>query len=70
MNTIYEIELFNEKFYMNREENNSIGIIWKTLKKAKTNKGKSYAIAVNNEILQDGKSIGWIKEQKEIKVNK
>ena len=67
MKRIYEIELFNEKFYMNREDNNSIGTIWKTLNKAKTNKGKSYAIAVNNKILQDEKSIGWIKSQKEIK---
>ena len=67
MKRIYEIELFNEKFYMNREDNNTIGLIWKTLNKAKKNKGKSYAIAVNNEILQNGKSIGWIKSQKEIK---
>lgn len=67
MNKIYEIELFNKKFYMNRGENNSIGTIWETLKKAKKNKGRSYAITVNNEILQDGKAIGWIKSQKEIK---
>lgn len=67
MKRIYEIELFDEKFFMSRKDNNSIGTIWKTLKKAKTNKGRSYAIAVNNEILQDGKSIGWIKEQKEVK---
>ena len=66
MTKTYEIELFNKKFFMLREENNSIGIIWKTLRETITNKRKSYAIAVNNEVLQDGKSIGWIKSQKEI----
>ena len=67
MKKIYEIELFDRKFYMRREDNNSIGTIWKTLEKAKKEKkGESYAIAINSEVLQNGKSIGWIKSQKEI----
>ena len=70
MEKIYEIKIFNLKFFLRRKDDNTIGNIWETLEKAKTNKGKSYAIAVNSEIFQDGKSIGWIKSQKEIETIK
>lgn len=69
MKKIYSIEVKGIKYFMVREENNTIGALFPMLELARK-EGLPYAIAVNNEVLVLGTSLGFMRnviELEEIK---
>ena len=71
MKKIYKAELNGAEIFMVGEENNTISMVFQTLEKAQQyNNGEKIeatAVAVNNEVLSFGKSVGFIKNKIEVK---
>ena len=67
MQTIHKATLNNSTVYLVGEENNSISLIFQKLDDAQACKAgepmTATAVAVNNEVLSFGKSIGFIKDK-------
>jgi hypothetical protein len=70
MKNIYEAELNDSKVWFVREENNTIGQVFLYKKDAydffKGKKISPLGVSVNSEVLTLGKSIGFLKDIKQI----
>ena len=69
MKKIYSVKLNGNEVFMVREENNTIGMMFQGVADAidfMDGKDKvPFGVAVNNEVLTMGTSVGWLKDIKE-----
>jgi len=71
MKKIYKAILNGVEVFMVEEENNTIGLLFKTIENARVGilglHTNAWAISVNDEVLKRGQTLGWLKNKVEVK---
>jgi len=70
MKKIYKAILNGVEVFGVEEENNTISLLFPTIEKARVGINglyiEAWAISVNNEVLQHGQTLGWLKNKVEV----